>query len=440
MRPLPLFIATLFILYGIPATAQQKPDTLKLGSLNETIGLAIKNNPTQAVYQQQIVQAKYNYKASKGFIYPSASGAFSGTDNLHLAITPVPGELIGRPGTTFYAQFGKTYTYNTGITLSEDIFDWQSILQSKVANNNVKLNEVQQEYYIQSMRDQVAKIYFSALIAKASLRIISTDSLIADSIVTLTKQRFQEGTTDAISVNQAVIGKNNVLQNNAQSTQLFDQSIENLKILLGEKAADEAILTEQLSLDSLTIDSRLDLGTDKNLDVYQQQVNIADLQSKSQRSVAYPKLSASMYIGGQQYRNDFGLSFNNTAWNAYRYIGLNLTVPLFTGFTNANKYKSALAQKSITQLQFNSAKQQSEINDRLLRKNYNDYQELVKASAHNFKLYNSNLALNKQKYTEGVIGMDVYLKSFQDYLTAENTYLNNLSQLLSIKATILSRQ
>jgi outer membrane protein len=91
-------------------------------------------------------------------------------------------------------------------------------------------------------------------------------------------------------------------------------------------------------------------------------------------------------------------------------------------------------------MQWQSATDQSQINDRLLFKNHGDYLIMVRASADNFGLYAANLRLDKQKYEEGVITMDVYQRAFQDYLTAENTYMNNLSQLLSVKATILSRQ
>lgn len=435
-----VILLLIFSFSGTSILAQDKADTLRLNSLNEVINLAIKNNPTQAIYQQQINQARFNYKASKGFIYPSASGSFNGTDNIHLAVTPIPGELIHEPGTTYYAQFGKQYTYNTGITLGQDIVDWQSIFQAEIANNNIRLNQIQQDSYVQGLRDQVGKLYYSTLIARASLQIINNDHLLADSIVNLTKQRFVEGTTDAIAVNQAIINANNVLQNQAQSQQLYDQGIENLKILLGEKAANDPVLTESLNLNELIAINSIALNNDKNLDVYKQEVDIAQLQSKSQRSVAYPKLSASMYLGAQQFRDDFGISLSSDSWNPYRYIGLNLSVPLFTGLTNSNKYKSALVQQNIAQLQYNSAKQQSEINDRLLIKNNNDYLNQAKASASNFKLYQSNLQLTKQKYLEGIINMDVYLKAFQDYLTAENLYLTNLSQLLSTRATILSRQ
>jgi len=425
---------------NIKSLAQNRPDTIKINSLSEVFNTAIQHNPTQAVYQLQIRQAQYNYKAAKGYLYPNASASFDGTDNLHLAITPIPGVLIGKPGTTFYAQFGKKYTYNTGVTFGQDLVDWQSIFQEQIEKSNIRLNEVQQESYIQSLKEQVARLYFSILIAKSSLNLSKQDSIYADSLLILSRQKLQQGVTDAIAVNQADINYNNVLQSKAQSQQLYDQGIENLKILLGEKPASELALSENIELDKITTDNVAQLGLDKSLNVYQQQVELADIQRKSQRSVAYPKLSANAFFGAQEFRDDFGLAFSNNAFSGYRYIGLNLAVPIFTGFTNSNKYQSAVVQKQIAEVQYNNALQQSAINDRLLIKNFTNYADAVKASGKSFNLYSSNLQLNKQKYQEGILAMDAYLRVFQDYLTAENAYLNNLSQLLSTRATILSRK
>jgi outer membrane protein len=430
----------LAICFASSANAQIATDTVKVNSLNQLINRAVQHNPTQAIYQEQIKQAVYNYKASKGFIYPNVSAGFTGTDNLSLAVTPVPGELIGKPNSTIDLQFGKHYVYNTGITVNQTIFDWTNILQTKIADNNIILNRVEQDSYVQSLKEQVARYYFTALIARSALNIIAKDELLGDSVVALTKQRLQAGSTDLISVNQAVINFNSILQNKGQSQQLYDQSIENLKILLGELPASELVLTGQLNLDSLTATYLPQLGADKGLEVYKQQATLADYQARSQRSAAYPKIAATAYFGDQQYRNDFGLSLSSNAWSAYNYIGLSINVPIFTGFCNANKYKSSLAQKNIAQLQYSNAAQQSAINDRLLVKNYTDYLQMVKVSEASFKLYGDNLKLDQQKYKEGIISLDVYQKAFQDYLTAENTYLNNQSLLLSTQSTIISRQ
>jgi len=90
-------------------------------------------------------------------------------------------------------------------------------------------------------------------------------------------------------------------------------------------------------------------------------------------------------------------------------------------------------------MQYKTAQDQSAVNDRLLLENYSAYSRMARASANSYLLYRANVALNKEKYQEGIINMDIYLKAFEDYLKAENAHLTNLSQLLSTQATILSR-
>jgi len=422
------------------AAAQGRTDTVRIASVNDAFNLAVKNNPTQAVLLEQIKVAKYNYRATQGVFYPNVSGSFTGQDNLHLGVTPVPGELIGRPGTTFYAQFGKKYAYNSGISINQDIFDWQSVFETAIAKNNLKLTQLRQDTFVQSLKDQVGKLYYAALIAQASINNSQKDLAYADTLVALARQRLQEGTTDALNVNQSLINANNVKQNLAQSMQLYDQSVETLKILLGVNAASTLLLNEAMNAGTPGIADVTQLGADRNLEVYQQQIAVAEMQSRAQRAYAYPKLSVSGYFGAQQFRNNFGLSFSSDAWNGYRYLGLNLTVPIFTGLTNTYKYKSTLAQRGIARIQYNNAKEQRQINDQLLIKDLANYRTMAAASAQNFNLYGKNLELNKQKYQEGIISMDTYLKTFEDYLKAENTNLNNLSQLFNTWSTILSRQ
>lgn len=437
MKPYFLLIPGLILCGGLSVRAQGG-DTIRLNNLGQTINSAVKNNPTQEVYQRQIQQAQLNYKAAKGFLYPNASLGFNGTDNLSLAVTPIPGVILNQPGTTIYAKFGKHYVYNTGVTVSQDILSWTNVLEMKIACSNVELAHLQREAFLQSLKEQVARLYFSALIAEAALQIDIRDRGLADSVVALSKQKLAEGTTDLMSVNLAAINSNTIVQNEAQSRQLLDQSIENLKILLGVRPAAELLVTD--SLDTNVPDAPARLGADKNLAVYHQQQYLAGMQSRSQRAAAYPTVTAAGFFGDQQFRDDFALSFGNNAWSSYNYVALDITIPLFTGLANTYKYRSALVQKDIADLQLRSAVDQSAINDRLLLKNYTDYFQMAKAAGASFRLYEQNVRLDQQKYKEGLMPLDVYMKAFQDYLTAENTWLNNLSQLLSIQSILISRQ
>jgi outer membrane protein TolC len=410
-------------------------------SLPEVWNAAVKNNPTQHIYRLKTGQLTADYHASQSWLYPQIAGNFSGQDNLKLSVTPVPGELIGQPGKTLYLTFGKHYVYNAGVNATENLFDWQYIFQSDIARENITLNNLQQTAYEQNLKASTAQYYFSGLIAASSIQISNRDLQIADSILSTTRNRYTQGLVDLGAVHSAEINVNNVQLNILQSRQLLDQSIQNLKLLTGCKVTQTLTLDEHLAADSLATDTSSSIapGPDRNLDIYAANTRLAELQSKFQKAAFYPTLSLSGFVGSQQFRDDFGLSFGGQTWNDYRYLQLNLNVPLFTGLYNRNKYQSARALARINAQQYQDAVEEGKITDSLLVSTYDNYRLLVAASGRNLLLYRDNVELQRRKFVEGLISIDSFQKTFEDYLHAENTHLNNLSSLFSAMANIISR-
>ena len=72
MKSLHMLILGVFLCVGRAARAQDG-DTTRLTTLDQTIAAAVKSNPTQEVYLQQMKQAALNYKGAQGFLYPNAS-------------------------------------------------------------------------------------------------------------------------------------------------------------------------------------------------------------------------------------------------------------------------------------------------------------------------------------------------------------------------------
>jgi outer membrane protein TolC len=395
-------------------------------------------------------QLTEDYKASLGNLLPQASLGISGQDNLKLSVTPVPGELIGQPGKTLYLTFGKQYIYNADLQVSQTIFNWQFVFQSRIAKENVALNSLQQAAYQQNLKVSSAQYYYEGLVASSSLRISNRDLILADSILSTVRDRYTQGLVDISAVHSAEINVNNVRQNIYQSQQLFDQAAQNLKLLTGCKPDQSVSLDEYLAIDSLSPASDAETSSltsadpppmtpDKNIDVYAGNARLAALQGNLQKTAFYPTLSIAGNFGSQQFRDNFGLTFSNGAWNDYRYLILNLNVPLFTGFYNRDKYRSAEATARINAQQYQDAIEQGAINDSLLLKTYDNYRVITEASGRNLLLYRENLMLSQRKYEQGLISIDIWQKAFEDYLRSENTHLNNLSQLFSTRASIIGR-
>jgi len=449
-----LFLLTLGTCLGQPqataGAAPPSPPTLIFHSVTDVWSAALRNNPTERIYRMKTGQLTEDYNASLGNLLPQASLGISGQDNLKLQVTPVPGELIGQPGKTLYLTFGKQYIYNADLQVSQTIFNWQYVFQSRIAKENVALNSLQQAAWQQNLKVSSAQYYYEGLVAASSLRISGRDLILADSILSTVQDRYTQGLVDISAVHSAEINVNNVRQNVYQSRQLFDQAAQNLKLLTGCKPDQMINLDEYLAIDSLSSASDAEtsslasaapspLGQDKNIDVYAGNARLAALQGSLQKTAFYPTLSIAGNLGSQQFRDNFGLTFGNGAWNDYRYLVLNLSVPLFTGFYNRDKYRSAEATARINAQQYQDAIEQGAINDSLLLKTYDNYRVITEASGRNLQLYRENLMLSQRKYEEGLISIDIWQKAFEDYLRSENTHLNNLSQLFSARASIIGR-
>jgi len=407
-------------------------------SLEEVWIYALKSNPDNSVYQLHVEKAVKDYKTAKSYLYPKISIGMSGQYNMEIPETPVPGEIFGKPGETVYAKFGQAYNYSRGLSFSKTLLDWQSMFQAKIAQSNTNLAKAEKALFEQNLKQQAAQVYYAALTARAAVDLSQKDLILADSTLLLSTNRFQEGVIDNMTLNQAKINRNNALDRLEQNKQYLLENETNLKILLGLTPGDTLLLSENIQLtENTAIDT---ISTDElSLNLYKIQTENAGFATKQAMSRFSPKLELVTFWGGMQYQDDFKISMKSSDWQPNRYIGLNLSIPLFTGFANKNQYQSTKISQDIAQLSYNEAIRKSSLNDSILLNNYITAKHSFQTAQQNLALANENVHLAYSKYSEGLISLDNYLSVYDDYLAIENQYFSRMSDYLINKAIIQSR-
>ena len=409
-----------------------------LNSVENAISKALETNPTLEVYQLQQDIAQKNYKIAKAYKLPTLTGTANGQRNVSLATTPLPGEIFGQPGETINAQFGQKYQYNAGININNNVFDWQLHLNKKIAKANVDLADLDTQAFQQKLVEQTSLYYYSALMTQEAIHINEQDLKIADSILQLTTDKFHQGLLDKIALNNSKINVNKIKQTKVSNTQQLNLYLKELHVLLGLKDNQTIVLEESLKSTPKQLLSTGTLNTDADVSMFELQKDQSELNLKYQKASLYPKLSMYSYIGKQYFSNDFG--FANSVWNDYRYVGLNVSVPIFSGFTNKNKIKKAKIEFDIATQNYENELTKSKLDDEVLIENYLSGFKSLEVSMETYQLRKENSELVYQKYTEGLIRLEEYLVAFEEYLNAQNNYLNTLSNTYSYHATILSRQ
>jgi outer membrane protein TolC len=138
--------------------------------------------------------------------------------------------------------------------------------------------------------------------------------------------------------------------------------------------------------------------------------------------------------------DDLAISFKNDTWSDYSYVSANLNIPIFSGFSRKNKVKIAKIENIISTENLKIEKAKTTSKDQQLLTEYDRNITILKSSQDSYKLTKENTDLAMLKYEQGLLSLDAYFKLYEDYLKAENNYLNTLSITLSQYATILSRQ
>ena len=431
------YLVIFFIFIAKLSTASYV-DTLVIANADELIKLGLKNNSNLKIYKLKITQSNYDYKASNYFKTPQINGTFNSQYNLKLSTTNIPGAPFGQPGKYIPISLGKPFTNSMGISAVQSVMDWQHIFQSKIAYQNTELLKAQEDQSIQNLKLQILQTYYSIITSLSAIKISEKDLQLSDSIVKIIEYKYTSGIIDESSFNQAKVSSNNIKQNIIQSTTLLKQSIAYIKNLVDLPVSTDLQFTlpEQLFVENKLIQ---ELGSDKGLLPLQQLVKIDSLQIKEAKAKYYPKFNLVGYKGYDQFREDFGIDFTKGTWNDYSYISFMATLPIYNGLVNRNKVKSMQFKKEVSKEQLKSATQQSLMNDQNLIENYQSTVKLIEITKNNFELLNKITTANFEKYINGLISLDVYFKSFEDYLKSENTYLNMVSNLQIINANFEAR-
>jgi outer membrane protein TolC len=411
-----------------------------MNSLREVWEFALANSSENKVKEWHAEQALQEKRTAGSFLFPTISAVGNGQHNIDIAETPVPGEIVGQPGETVYTKFGKAYSYSAGININYNPLDWQSIYRKKMAEVNVQLKEAEKDYFEQTLKEQVGQLYYATLTAQKAVEIGQQDLAVADTLLFLTEQRFTEGTTDAIALNQARVNRNTVDQNLESTRQYYNECLSNLKILIGFNADDKLVLTENLSNESSLSVVSQPVQNIRYTEIYRLQEIYVEKGVKKAKADFIPQLGFHAYFGYNQYQDDFTMSFQSGEWKPNNYLGLSLNIPVFTGFANKSKYKSAKINRQIATRTYEDELRKSAINDSLLYSKTISASKIARAGLENFHLSSDNIKLAAQKYEQGLLSLDGYLNIFDDYLKSESLYLNKLSEFLINKASIESRK
>lgn len=345
MRKLVLFCG--LIAAGFTAVAQQQPDALNL-TLEQALEIAMSENPTIKIADQEIEIKRYAKQGTYASLYPQIDATAQ-----YQRVIEKQTMSMAFGGTTQSIKVGSDNSFSGGVTAAMPIINAQLWTSLKVSALDVELAVEKARSSRLDMVEQVTKAYYSVLLAKESLNVYKRvyDNAVENN--KNVKKKYDVGSVSEYDLITSNVSVQNAIPNLFEAENSVTLTLWQLKALLGidltrnidvvgslmdyEQAMLYGYDLAQLNLDENSTMKQLDLQTEQ----LKKALKITKLAN-------VPTLSINAAYLYTALGND-GKFFVRDAWNPYSYAGVQLNIPIFAG--NAKRAATRQARLNLSNIE-----------------------------------------------------------------------------------------
>jgi outer membrane protein len=320
--------------------AQEKTLTLK-----DAIKYALENKAEAKKAQLKIENSEYQIQEVRSRALPQISANGNLTYNPILQLNALPGDFFGAPGTTLLAPLGQKWTSTAGVSLTQALFDQSVFTGLKAARTTREFYQINNQLTEEQVIERVANNYYQVYVLRQKLALAESNLKTTTKVRDIVKGQFDNGLAKRIDLDRMTVNLSNI---NTQKQQIINsvQLQENaLKFYIGMPMdAEINIPQSEFEVTPAAFTDAPNIANRTEYLILKKQEELLVLQKKSIIAGYYPTLSLSAnynYIGQGPQMPWFAKPSDGVYWSDFSTIGLNLRVPLFTGFGTRAKVRQA---------------------------------------------------------------------------------------------------
>lgn len=415
------------------ARAQEVKETLTL-NLDKALEIALSDNPTIKVAEEEIALKKVGYKEAWQNLLPEAS--ISG--NWNHTITAAQMNLGGQ---SFKMGQDNSNTVSGALNISLPIFAPAVYRAMSLTKTDIELAVEQSRASKQDLVNQVTKAYYQLMLSQDSYDVLQKSYELAEENFNIVNAKYQQGAVSEFDKISAEVQMRSVNPAVISAANAVTLSKLQLKVLMGVTAdvdikIDDSLTKYETEVFANQLDNAANEGLINNTTMKQLDLNMKALKQniKSLRTNFMPTLGMNFTY---QYQ-----SLNNDNWDVFSYdwggsssVVFSLSIPLYKA-SNFTKLKSNRIQ--MRQLDWNRVDTERQLNMQV--KSYLDNMaassEQVSSNRENVMQADKAVQIATKRYEVGK-GTVLELNTSQVQLTeAELTYNQSIYDYLVSKADL----
>ncbi|HJF98108.1 MAG TPA: TolC family protein [Bacteroides clarus] len=426
-------LAVAILLAGGYTRAQGTQDTLTL-NLDKALEIALSDNPTIKVAEEEIALKKVSHKEAWQNLLPEAS--ISGT--MSHTIT-APQFSIGDQTVKMGKDKANTATGTLNISLP--LFAPAVYRAMSMTKTDIELAVEKSRASKQDLVNQVTKAYYQLMLTQDSYDVLQKSYKLAEDNYNIVNAKYRQGTVSEFDKITAEVQMRSVKPSVISAGNAVTLSKLQLKVLMGITAdvdikIDDSLAAYEGVVFANQLDNTVHEGLVNNTTMKQLELNRLMLQKniKSLRTNFMPTLGL-----GYSYQYQ---SMNNDSWNVFNYnygssssLVFSLSIPLYKA-SNFTKLKSNRIQ--MRQLDQNRLDTERKLNMQITsyQDNMSASSEQVSSNKENVMQAEKAVQIAGKRYEVGK-GTVLELNTSQVQLTeAELTYNQSIYDYLVAKANL----
>lgn len=428
-----LALVTAILLVGGHVQAQEVKDTLTL-NLDRALEIALSDNPTIKVAEEEIALKKVSHKETWQNLLPEAS--ISGTMNYTIT---APQFSIGDE--TIKMGKDKSNTASGALNVSLPIFAPAVYRAMSMTKTDLELAVEKSRASKQDLVNQVTKAYYQLMLTQDSYGVLQKSYNLAEENFNIVNAKYQQGVVSEFDKISAEVQMRSIKPNVISAANAVTLSKLQLRVLMGiivdvDIKIDDSLASYETVVFANQLENSGHEGLINNTTMKQLELSMKTLQQniKSLRTNFIPTLAMSY---SYQYQ-----SMNNDSWNIFNYnwagsssLVFSLSVPLYKA-SNFTKLKSNRIQ--MRQLDQNRIDTERKLNMQITsyQDNMAASSEQVSSNKENVRQAEKAVQIAGKRYEVGK-GTVLELNTSQVQLTeAELTYNQSIYDYLVAKADL----
>ncbi|MBP6584672.1 MAG: TolC family protein [Flavobacterium sp.] len=411
--------------------------------MQQAIEHAIENNYQSINSGRDIESAQQKRKEATALGLPQVNATVDFQNNFVIQKSVVPAEFFGgNPGEFVEVAFGTKQNMNARASLNQLIFDGSYIVALQASKTYLDFYEKSKAKTDLEIKEMIINSYGNVLLSNESIAILKSNIASVEKTLFETEQTFKNGLTEEENVEQLNIRLTTLKSSLNYSVRLKDIALNMLKINLGIELEDELALTDDLkSLTALNLDLALtnpEFNVEQNID-YTLMTNFVDqrnLELKLEKSKYLPSLGASLNYGYNAFGEDFSTFTDADNWLDYSNLGLNLNIPIFSGFGRNARTQQAKIALEQAKTELTETEQRLKLEYLTAKSKFDFDVEQYFSSKQNLTLAERIEKKQNIKFTEGLSSSFEFTEAQRQLYTAQQDYLQAMVNVINSRAAL----